>query len=74
MSLQPVPLKEKLWLYLWWYPRFYWLEKKICVALKLNLDDYLGPYCRCGHRFSKHVIEDCLCTKCKCTEFLTNTA
>ena len=55
-------LKDLLWLYLW-YPKFYWLEKKICVALKINLDDYLGPLCKCGHRCRYH--EFCMCPKCE---------
>jgi len=69
----PLPLKDKLWLYLWHYPRFYWLEKRICVALKINLEDYLGPLCQCGHRCRDHYFPENqdICNKCVCNNFIT---
>tara|TARA_B110001454_G_scaffold144256_1_gene133916 strand:- start:234 stop:473 length:240 start_codon:yes stop_codon:yes gene_type:complete len=69
LSLEALPLKEKFWLYLWWYPRFYFIEKKISIFLGRNLDDYLGPFCVCGHRFSNH--DNCVCVRCDCYDFMT---
>ncbi len=71
MPLEPLPLKDQIRVYLWYYlwvcPGFYQVEKKICIALKIRLDDYAGPYCNCGHRFYIH--DYCVCTQCQCSEF-----